>query len=404
VKYALLVLVVVALAVAWPGVAAAHVRSVSWSSWTVEGSAATVRVRVLREDLRMDPRLADLPAEAGPEEERALDQVLEQGVRLESAAGPCPVEPGSRQASADAEVVFVQRAWRVRCPDGAPVRIASDLLFDAFPSHVHFASLARGDAPVVERLLTADARAWDIRGEAAPTGVAGFVALGIRHVATGPDHVLFVLMLLLAATSLRAVAGVVTGFTLGHSATLVLAVLGGVRPDVPTVEALVGASIAVVAVENVWLERRDPWTARGLIAAIVATALLAAVGQRGAAMALAGLAIFVACYFALLARADRPARLRWTVAALFGTVHGLAFSGALAEMSLPRARLAGALFGFNVGVEIAQLAVVCLAWPLWRLLARSRVREGAIDVASAAALGAGSFWVVDRVFGGGAGP
>ena len=121
--------------------------------------------------------------------------------------------------------------------------------------------------------------------------------------------------------------------------------------------------------------------------------------QRSAAAALAGLAVFVACYFGLLARADRPERLRWTVAALFGTVHGLAFSGALAEMNLPRASLAGALFGFNVGVEIAQLAVVCVAWPLWRLLARTSARERAIDVASAAALGAGSFWVVDRVFG-----
>lgn len=398
-RRALLALVAVALAIAWSGRAAAHVRSVSWSSWTLDGSAASVRVRVLREDLRQDPRLAGLPAEAGPEEERALDEILERGVRLESAAGPCPVEAGTLQASADVEEVYVVRAWRVRCPDGAPIRIVSDLLFDAFPSHVHFASLARGDAPVVERLLTADARAWDIGGDATPTGVTGFVALGVRHVATGPDHVLFVLMLLLAATSLRAVAATVTGFTLGHSATLALAVLGGVRPDVPTVEALVGASIGVVAVENVWLERRDPWAARGLIGAIVATSLLAAVWQRSAAAALAGLAVFVACYFGLLARADRPERLRWTVAALFGTVHGLAFSGALAEMNLPRASLAGALFGFNVGVEIAQLAVVCVAWPLWRLLARTSARERAIDVASAAALGAGSFWVVDRVFG-----
>ncbi|HEY1692330.1 MAG TPA: HupE/UreJ family protein [Polyangiaceae bacterium] len=402
-KRALLVLAAVVLAVAWPGVAAAHVRSVSWSSWTIEGSAATVRVRVLREDLRMDPRLADLPAEPGPEEGRALDEILEHDVRVESAAGPCSVEPGSLQASADAEQVYVVRAWRLRC-DGAPVRIVSDLLFDAFASHVHFASLARGDAPVVERLLTADARAWDIGGGAVPTGVAGFVTMGIRHVVTGPDHVLFVLMLLLAATSLRAVAGVVTGFTLGHSATLALAVLGGVRPDVPTVEALVGASIGIVAVENVWLERRDEWMARGLVAAIAAVGLLAAVGQRSGATAFGGLAIFVACYFGLLARARRPERLRWTVAALFGTVHGLAFSGALAEMSLPRASLAGALFGFNVGVEIAQLAVVCLAWPLWRLLARSSMRARGIDLASAAALGAGSFWVVDRVFGGVAGP
>jgi len=399
VKHVLLALVAVALVVAWPGMAAAHVRSVSWSSWTLEGSAASVRVRVLREDLRSDPRLAELRAEPGPEDERALDEILEHSVRLESAAGPCLAEAGTRQALADVEEVYVLRAWRVRCP-GGPIRIASDLLFGPIPSHLHFVSLARPGVPTVERLLTRDAPAWDIGADAAAsTGVVDFIALGVRHVATGPDHVLFVLTLLLMAGSLRAVAGIVTGFTLGHSATLALAVLGGVRPDVPTVEALVGASIAVVAVENVWLERRDPWIARGLVASLALVTLVGAAGGRSAATALLGLSVFVACYFGLLGRVARPERLRWAVAALFGTVHGLAFSGALAEMSLPRASLAGALFGFNVGVEIAQLALVALAWPLWRLLARTTLRARAVEIASAMALCAGSFWVVDRVFG-----
>jgi hypothetical protein len=316
---------------------------------------------------------------------------------MDAAAGPCSVEPGSRQVL-EGDEGFLVRAWRVRC-DGAPLRIATDLLLDRLPAHLHFASLARDGAPVVERLLMRDAPTWDIGGDARPTGVGDFVALGVRHVATGPDHVIFVLVLLFAAGSLRSVAGVVTGFTLGHSATLALAVLGGVRPDVSTVEALVGASIAVVAVENVWLERRDAWTARGLVACLALAAAAGAAGGRSAALALAGLAIFVACYLRLLASVARPERLRWTVAALFGTVHGLAFSGALAEMSLPRSRLAGALFGFNVGVEIAQLAIVSLAWPAWRLLSRTRARAPVIEVASAAALGAGAFWIVDRAFG-----
>src|SRR5439155_1024711 len=80
-------------------------------------------------------------------------------------------------------------------------------------------------------------------------------------------------------------------------------------------------------------------------------AALAGVAGRVPPQTLVGLALFAACYFALLARSARPAGLRWPVAALFGLVHGLGFAGVLAEMTLPRARLVPALLGFNVGVE-----------------------------------------------------
>jgi hypothetical protein len=135
------------------------------------------------------------------------------------------------------------------------------------------------------------------------------------------------------------------------------------------------------------------------VACLALAAIVATAGGRRAALALAGLTLFVACYQGLLSRASRPERMRWTVAALFGTVHGLAFSGALTELHLGRRQLAGALVGFNVGVEIAQLALVALAWPLWRLVARTRIRPRALEVASAAGLAAGAFWFVDRAFG-----
>jgi hypothetical protein len=392
----------------------------------VRGADVDVRLRVSRLDLSAHPRFAALAATAGgssgsreprgdaigPDDEGALAAYLEQRVRVESAAGACAVDPASYRVVSEPDAAgstavnegFLVRAWTARCPGANGLRVTSELLLEQVPSHLHFATLTREGAPVAERLLTGDtreARSWEIAGGAAPVSSArlfDFIALGARHVATGIDHLVFVLALLVAASSLRAVASVVTGFTLGHSATLALAVLGGVRPETGTIEALVGASIAVVAVENVWLERRDPWVARALISGLALVALASAVSGRGAPLALVGLLLFVGCYFGLLARSERPARLRWTVAALFGTVHGFAFSGALAEMNLPRARLASALFGFNVGVELAQLALVALAWPLLRQLARTRAEPRTRLFASAVALSAGAFWLVDRTF------
>lgn len=399
-------LAVVALLVAvalWARPGAAHGRSVSWSTWTRRGAEIEVRVRVARLDLSANPAFAPATAPPSGPGEAGLAAYLEGQLRVESAAGACEVAPSS-YAPLAADDGYLARAWRVRCRSAHGMRIVSDLLVDFLPSHLHFAALGRDGTTVAERVLTADARTWELgddgTGDAVSTGFSDFVLLGARHVAGGADHLVFLLALLAAAGSLRGLAAVVTGFTVGHSATLALAVLGGVRPDGAAVEALIGVSIAVVAVENVWLERRDPWLSRALVLALCAATGMSLVHASVAPAVLGGVAIFVACYFGVIARSARPAPFRGAIAALFGTVHGFAFSGVLAEMHLPRARLASALFGFNSGVEVAQLAIVAVAWPLWRLVARGDVRSRALELASAAALAAGVFWFVSRAFGG----
>ena len=87
----------------------------------------------------------------------------------------------------------------------------------------------------------------------AGTSLGEYIALGIEHILTGYDHLAFLLALLLIGSSLGEVAKVVTGFTVAHSITLGLTILGYVRPEARSVEALIGLSIALVAAENVWL-------------------------------------------------------------------------------------------------------------------------------------------------------
>jgi hypothetical protein len=87
------------------------------------------------------------------------------------------------------------------------------------------------------------------------------------------------------------------------------------------------------------------------------------------------------------------------VAFAFGLVHGFGFAGILAEMELPASRLATALFGFNVGVELGQLAVVALLWPLLRGLARVGWHTRVAEIGSAAICGLGLYWFVTRTFG-----
>jgi hypothetical protein len=272
---------------------------------------------------------------------------------------------------------------------------------------MHFARLGAAGEPAgtTERVLSEGQPSWPLAGpgegrDESGTSLAGYLALGVEHILTGWDHLAFVLALLLLAGSVGEVAALVTSFTVAHSVTLVLATLGLVRPESGAVEALIGFSIALVAAENGWLlggrGRGIPLAVTmGLVA--LALAPVGAVGRP----ALLGLALFSLCHFALLARSPRPARLRAAVAFAFGLIHGFGFAGILAELELPTGRLVPALFGFNVGVELGQLGVVLLVWPLLRVIARSAGEEAGRWVAeagSAAICGLGLYWFLVRAF------
>jgi hypothetical protein len=404
-----LVAIAVAVACLAASEAGAHGRSLSWSSWRVTPEGAAVRVRVPLLELT---RLGIDPI-GDPRAKAAIAQRLAAQVRLARGGRPCASVGAPMPAAApEGQAVY---AWAVRCEASGPLVLTSTFLLDEAPSHLHFARVETADGAVRERVLTDAEPSWalgdpaaegaaDGGGESAGTTLTGYVALGIEHIATGWDHLAFVVALLLLAGSLREVAGLVTGFTVAHSVTLALAVLGVVRPEPAAVEALIGFSIALVAAENGWLlggrGRAVPFA---VTAGLLGLAAVAAAGIGAVpAGALVGLALFSACHFGLLARVERPARLRAAVAFAFGLIHGFGFAGVLAELALPTERLVPALVGFNVGVELGQLAIVAVAWPALRALARTaggRPHRAVAELGSAAVCGLGLFWFLTRAFG-----
>jgi hypothetical protein len=380
--------------------AAAHGRSVSYSTWSPDATGAEVRARVSRLELT---RLA-LDPTTSREQADEVGRLLAASLRL--SAGDLPCAPRSRPVALPAEEGWVVFGWRVDCVAAGERTITSDLLLDVAPSHLHFARIEEGPRRV-ERVLSEAQPDWRIEAatESESTEPAGssfgrYVALGVEHILTGWDHLAFVIALLLLAASVREVAALVTAFTVAHSVTLGLAVLGVVHPDGRVVEALIGFSIALVALENAWiLGGRDRAVPRLATAALVFLAIVGVgVVPRGVYL---GLALFTGCHFSLLRISERPARLRTAVAFAFGLIHGFGFAGVLAEMSLPSERLVPALFGFNVGVELGQLGVVALAWPALRFVARrfdSRVERLVVELGSAAVCGLGLFWFGTRAF------
>ena len=373
---------------------ATHARSVSYSTWSWTPRGAAVRLRVSRLDMN-----ALAAQQAGP-------AVLVGQLRLTVGGKPC--SPGELVELA-ADPAWHAYAWTVTCPAAAGERrIGSDLLLGAVPAHIHFAQVGSG-AQEAELVLDGQRRSAVVpaQGQSAPTSVAQvlgrFIPLGIEHIATGLDHLVFLIALALLARSVRGLALLATGFTLGHSVTLSLAVLGYAQPNSQTVEALIGLSIALVAVENVWLgqDRASPQIPRVALAAVAVATIVAALGGTGGVTALAGVALCSACYFGLQSRSERPERLRLAVTSLFGLIHGFGFAGVLAEMALPPERLGLALFGFNLGVELGQLALLAVVLVALKLVQRfgEQAYTQLVAWGSAAAAAAGTFWFVTRAFG-----
>jgi hypothetical protein len=331
-----------------------------------------------------------------PDRDARLGAYVTRSLRLVAGGTACGLDDGPRVLDGAPGRIVVE--WRVACGDG-PLAIASDLLLDVAPSHLHFARAVRDGVAGPERVFSASEREWPLESGAAGTSLADYTALGIRHILSGWDHLAFLAALLLMAGSLGDVARIVTGFTAGHSLTLAAAMLGWARPERGAVEALIGLSIALVAAENVWLAGARGRAVPATVTAMLALAAVAAARGVGCvpAAALGGLALFATCYFALLRRVRRPLALRWGVAFLFGLVHGFGFAGVLADAGLDAGRLARALVGFNGGVELGQLAAVVLVWPLLHAAARRRL--AAAEIGSAAIAGLGVFWFVSRAYG-----
>lgn len=408
----LLAFLIALFSFALPAIAGAHGRSTSYISWTIEGSSAAARVLLARID-----HTALVAAWARAPSPRNAATALPAEIILSGPPGPCSLEPLSfRELSA--ETGFLAYEWRVQClSDGGqaytPTAARSDLFFEVLPAHVAFLrvrDVLRLEKDV-EHVLT------DARREAAlpalesahvaepisPVSTAvSFVRAGVEHLLTGWDHLAFLVALLLAARSLRSAALALTGFTLGHSVTLSLAALGYAAPRSSVVEALIAASIALVAVENVWIAegREGPRLPSAAVALLVGLSVVMAIAGKGSPAAILGIAVFEGFSIAILARSPRPDELRGVAASLFGLLHGFGFAGVLSRMDLGAGARIVPLLSFNVGIELAQLAIACAAWPLLRAL-RKRVDGPTVTLyGSVIPLSLGVYWFVARAFSG----
>ena len=209
------------------------------------------------------------------------------------------------------------------------------------------------DRVIVETLLDAgsDPVAINLDGLSPPAGRTArhFLELGVRHILSGYDHLLFLAGLILAARTVRDVLVALTAFTAAHSLSLALVVIGGIHAPASLVEPLIAASIVWVGLENL---------------------------VRGGS------------------------RSRWPLVFGFGLIHGFGFAGALMELGLAQSasETVVGLLSFNMGVEAGQLAVAAFAVPfVWLTRRRPMWHVGVMATCSMAMVIAGGYWLIDRL-------
>lgn len=311
--------------------ARAHTVGLSRGDYTVEGRAVRAELVFAAQDV------ADPLALAGALAVRANGRACPSaGASVDRA----PTPDGGEVANVHARFACEADPWRVTI----------ELPMTALPEGHQHAAVVRWGALERPKVLTRDDPSVSVAPDDAPVpGFFAFVPAGVRHIATGWDHMLFLVALLLVRARARSIAVTVTAFTVAHSVTLALAATGVFVPSARIVEPAIAASVGWVGFENLFVKSGDG---------------------------------------------------RWRITFPFGLVHGFGFASALAELELPRRALAGALAGFNVGVELGQLVVVAIAWPiLWRLWRVPVFERRLAKVASALVGALGIVWFVTRVLG-----
>lgn len=232
------------------------------------------------------------------------------------------------------------------------LRISAPVLSRLPRGHKQFCTVYDSESKVLgERMLSAEANGLTIDVRTTSAGVGSlfrFLVLGVEHILTGYDHLAFLLALLLGGGSLRRNVKIITSFTVAHSLTLALATFRVINISPALVEPVIAASIVFVGLENLFRRRV----------------------------------------------ADR-----WLVTFVFGLVHGLGFASALRELGIGGLGLRAAvpLLSFNLGVELAQIAMAAVVLPLvWKLEQRPAFALKHVPALSLLITFAGVYWLLAR--------
>ena len=379
-----------------------HNRSQSFSDWEITDNIATAVFTAKSREITR------LQSQSNQSLDTLLVGHLISAISVSQDSLPCSSTEVVRPIPSALGYVRVRLVFDCGASLG-DISISINSFFNVASSHVHYANMSLNGEPSYQYLFTNKQRQHEITNQLATSShwfdsITQFVLIGIEHIFGGIDHIAFLLALLLLLRSLKVLVWMVTGFTLGHSITLALAALGWIIPDLDIVEAAIGFTIALVAVQNIAVltgnHRQITYFSVAGLLLIVLINLIWNIGL--SALSGLGLALFTLAYLWNSADEHLSANLRLVTSVIFGLIHGFGFASALTETGLANTQLLPALLGFNLGIELGQIVIIAVVWALLQQIRQSRFLTDTrlvIDLVSAALCGLGLYWFIGRSYG-----
>ena len=267
------------------------------------------------------------------------------------------------------------------CPSNNEIKIINNALFNLVQSHIHIARIYIENNLYTEKALFFHDQSIDLNEEKENNSFSNsfykFFSLGLDHILSGYDHLLFILGLLLLVTNLKRLLLVITGFTIGHSLTLSLSVINIIQVKSSLVEALIGYTIMFVGLEYLYKENNDHRVSMIFIVTLSLLLLIFGnlINPNFPYFLILGILLFSLGYFYLLKNLNSENNLLSIITIIFGLIHGFGFGGFLLGSKISSENIFSGLLGFNLGVEVGQIIFVLLILLIYKLLMTLKITK-----------------------------
>lgn len=267
------------------------------------------------------------------------------------------------------------------CPSNKEIKIINNALFNLVQSHIHIARIYIDNNLYTEKALFFNDQSIDLNEEKENNSFSNsfykFFSLGLDHILSGYDHLLFILGLLLLVTNLKRLLLVITGFTIGHSLTLSLSVINIIQVKSSLVEALIGYTIMFVGLEYLYKENNDHRVSMIFITTLSLLLLIFGnlINPNFPYFLILGILLFSLGYFYLLKNLNSENNLLSIITIIFGLIHGFGFGGFLLGSKISSENIFSGLLGFNLGVEVGQIIFVLLILLIYKLLMTLKITK-----------------------------
>ena len=267
------------------------------------------------------------------------------------------------------------------CPSNKEIKIINNALFNLVQSHIHIARIYIDNNLYTEKALFFNDQSIDLNEEKENNSFSNsfykFFSLGLDHILSGYDHLLFILGLLLLVTNLKRLLLVITGFTIGHSLTLSLSVINIIQVKSSLVEALIGYTIMFVGLEYLYKENNDHRVSMIFITTLSLLLLIFGnlINPNFPYFLILGILLFSLGYFYLLKNLNSENNLLSIITIIFGLIHGFGFGGFLLGSKISSENIFSGLLGFNLGVEVGQIIFVLLILLIYKLLITLKITK-----------------------------